>query len=80
MVLTVPARLRRGLGIRPGDRFAVYETYDPFHDSVAILYVPVRASSGPGRPERAVPASPRGRGPGGSAGRGPAGPDGGNAL
>ena len=36
-------------------------------------YVPVRAASGPGRPEGAGPASQPGRAQVGSAGRGPAG-------
>ena len=48
LVLTVPARLRRELGIRPGDRFAVYLTYDDESETEGILYIPVR--SGRARP------------------------------
>ena len=49
--VTIPARLVKRLGIRKGDRLAVYLTWDDEAKTEAILYVPVRAP-GPG-PEHA---------------------------
>ena len=40
--VTIPARLVRKLGIRKGDRLAVYLTYDDESGTEGILYVPVR--------------------------------------
>ena len=44
--LSVPAWICKKLGIRPGDRFAVYLTYDDEAGTEAILYVPVRSGRG----------------------------------
>ena len=43
--LSVPAWICKKLGIRPGDRFAVYLTYDDEAGTEAILYVPVGRGS-----------------------------------
>ena len=51
--VTIPARLVKRLGIRKGDRLAVYLTWDDEAKTEAILYVPVRAP-GPG-PETQAP-------------------------
>ncbi len=47
--VTIPARLVKRLGIRKGDRLAVYLTYDEDLDTEAILYVPIRETQGADR-------------------------------
>jgi len=48
IVLTLPLPAREALGIRKGDRLAVYLTDE------GILYVPVRPRSGRARPDQEV--------------------------